>query len=172
MNYKLCDHFTEEITSVKKQLKQVEHELCEQTQKQNKSQWYFQRKKKRSSGTSTSGDRTVCFLHLALVLIYYLLGVAPMIILHLLVQSLRHILKVEQPPSLLLCCCQRHVLCPQLCRHPVHPLQLLLWMVTHQHTKYCCALLIMVLQLSRIQLIKHLDRIIFIKASPDQFGEA
>ena len=56
MNYKLCDQLTEEMTSVKKQLRQVEHELCEWTQKQNKSQWYFQRKKKRSSGTSTPGD--------------------------------------------------------------------------------------------------------------------
>ena len=56
MNYKLCDQLTEEMTSVKKQLRQVERELSEWTRKQNKSQWYLQRKKNQNSSTSTPGD--------------------------------------------------------------------------------------------------------------------
>ena len=55
VNYKLCDQLTEEI-SVKKQLRQVERELSEWTRKQNKSQWYLQRKKNQNSSTSTPGD--------------------------------------------------------------------------------------------------------------------
>lgn len=56
MNYKLCDQLTEEMTDVKKKLRQVERESCEWTQKQNKSQWYFQSKKNQRSSTSIPGD--------------------------------------------------------------------------------------------------------------------